>query len=184
MLKQAKRHDLEQIVSFYQEVIEDLNRRTNFPVWRWGLHPNRQMLEQAIDKGHLVLFDSPSRLSEAETFKNGFTGMDYPFVGALIVNREDIDCIRVPWHTDSFLAIHLFAIHPALSRRHLADELIEELADAARDLNVEALRLDVVENNLPAYSLYMRHGFNELCELETAVENNETLVFDYMERLL
>lgn len=110
--------------------------------------------------------------------------MDFPFAGALIVNREEIDCASIPWHTRTFLYIHLFAIHPALARRHLADELIEELADAARALNVDALRLDVVDDNLPAFSLYMRHGFHQLCQMETPIENNETLLFDYMERLL
>ncbi len=53
------------------------------------------------------------------------------------------------------------AVLPSERRKHIADELLDELESRARELNLSFLTLEVRESNSPAAALYKKHGFSE-----------------------
>ena len=55
--------------------------------------------------------------------------------------------------------IHTLGVSPALSGRGLALQMIEGAVALAREKGWRALRLDVLEDNVPAQRLYQRAGF-------------------------
>ena len=54
------------------------------------------------------------------------------------------------------------AVDPNYRRRKVGTRLIEHLLEQARVLSARALTLEVRESNLPAISLYEKHGFRSV----------------------
>lgn len=181
MIQTATTDQLQMICQFYQEVIEDLENRINFPKWTWGIHPTMEDLENAIQNQELILFTPDPSSSTFHELKE----YSYPFAGAAIINSSWIDGGQIQWTSQDFMAIHLFAIHPnpALRSMKHGDAFLEEILDYIKDQNTESIRLDLIEGNWPADHLYLRHGFEKRGKGEYQPEGEVMLQFEYREYL-
>lgn len=77
-------------------------------------------------------------------------------------NDEKVDGYSdAPWQIDSdeVIVLHVLAVHPDRRRKGLAQRLVENVIEQARNAGKKALRLDVIENNTSAEKLYQELGF-------------------------
>ena len=80
----------------------------------------------------------------------------------VIANDEKVDGYSdAPWQIDSdeVIVLHVLAVHPDRRRKGLAQRLVENVIEQARNAGKKALRLDVIENNTSAEKLYQELGF-------------------------
>lgn len=82
-------------------------------------------------------------------------------VGAFVLSTTPKDDGQIEWLIDTDQAVYLdrLAVHPAYSRQGIARELLLQAAQIGIAQSAEALRLLVVEQNLPAIQLYEKAGF-------------------------
>lgn len=160
----AEKRDLEAVIRLYKDIIEDLDRRTNYPEWHWGSHPDLPMLEAAIDNHELWLYEDEQQL-----------------YGAAIVNSALADGSQIDWSGDDFCAIHLFGIHPERKRKGMADDFLTQLINAQ---SASSIRLNFIAGNFPAENLYARHGFVHRGAATLDEGDGLLLDFVYMEKQL
>ncbi len=177
MITYAKPFDYDQIQQFYLDVCQDLETRENYPLWKWGIHPTRKMIEEAIQHGELLLFSNDGHELDADL------KAAHPFYGAAIVNTNHEEGQSVAWTSNAAKTIHLFAIHPKLAGYHLADQFLDEIIQLAKTQNLASLHLDVIDGNWPAKNLYLRHGFESLGIMDFHAEHDvqDVLTFEFME---
>lgn len=174
MITTATKQDTDTLVSFYQEVIASLEKRTNYPLWTWGIHPDLSMLESAIAQNEMLLFTSDADFPIP-------TEYPFPFLGAAIVNTSHDGGDRPIWNETNPEIIHLFAIHPNLSGHQLADRFLEEIIERIQARGKDSVRLDLIDGNWPARNLYSRHGFESRGVYDYQPEKEAVLTFEYME---
>lgn len=177
MITYAKPFDYDQIQQFYLDICHDLEVRENYPLWQWGLHPTKEMIEEAIEQGELLLFSNDDLELDTDLKAT------HPFYGAAIVNTNHEEGQSVAWSSDQAKTIHLFAIHPDLAGHHLADQFLAEIIELAQTQNLASLHLDVIDGNWPAKNLYVRHGFQSLgiMDIHTEHDVQDVLTFEFME---
>lgn len=177
MITYATKQDLAALVSFYKEIIASLEKRINYPLWTWGIHPDLDMIESAIEHTELLLFHTSDDFDTPD-------GYLFPFAGAAIVNTSHDGGDRPIWMRNDPEIIHLFAIHPELSGHHLADLFLEEIIEKVQSDGKDSVRLDLIDGNRPARNLYSRHGFESRGIYDYQPEKEDILTFEYMERSL
>ena len=66
---------------------------------------------------------------------------------------------KIPAEREQVGVIHTLVIHPTLSRRGYARQMVEFCEEESRRLGKAVIRLDTWEGNLPAKGLYEQFGF-------------------------
>ena len=117
----------------------------SFPHWRKGIHPSDAMIQNSIDREELYVLADGDEVA-----------------ACVIANDEKVDGYSdAPWQIDSdeVIVLHVLAVHPDRRRKGLAQRLVENVIEQARNAGKKALRLDVIENNTSAEKLYQELGF-------------------------
>lgn len=156
--------DLEAVCLFYQKVIADLERRTNYPLWTWEVHPNTSMLSDALDQQQIWILDSDGSVAGCAMISSDLEGEE-----------------TITWTGSKPQNIHLFAIDPDLGGRHLSDHFLSGLIEQTAKPDTDSFRLNLIEGNIPARRLYMRHGFISSGRSEVLLEDEGVLPFEFME---
>ena len=106
----------------------------------------------------------------------------------MILNHECNESYRkFPWQTEAedteILVIHALGVHPDFARQGFAKELVREAIRIASEVGMKALRLDVLEGNLPAERLYPGMGFRYVGTLPMFYEDTgwkNFLLYEYL----
>ena len=146
-IRQAVPEDLTAIVELYDGVIDLFQAQTGNTGWRRGVYPTETDFQKAIETGTLYLGELEGRLA----------------AGMILTQGTDKTYGEPPWRVDApdeeTAVIHTLGVSPAFSGRGLALQMIEGAVTLAREKGWRALRLDVLEDNVPAQRLYQRAGF-------------------------
>ncbi len=146
-IRQAVPEDLTAIVELYDGVIDLFQAQTGNTGWRRGVYPTETDFQKAIETGTLYLGELEGRLA----------------AGMILTQGTDKTYGEPPWRVDApdeeTAVIHTLGVSPAFSGRGLAFQMIEGAVTLAREKGWRALRLDVLEDNVPAQRLYQRAGF-------------------------
>ena len=145
IFRKAEKEDFYKIRSLYWNLIDQEKDDPSFPQWKKGIHPSDEMIQASIDKGELYV------LADGEEI-----------AACVIANDEKVDGYSdAPWQIDSdeVIVLHVLAVHPDRRRKGLAQRLVENVIEQARNAGKKALRLDVIENNTSAEKLYQELGF-------------------------
>ena len=77
--------------------------------------------------------------------------------------HQGSDYEAVPWTeelgNDQVATLHLLAVCPEYRGRALGSTILELAGELAKQHGKKAVRLDVLESNLPAQHLYEKNGF-------------------------
>lgn len=168
-LRPASLEDLEALCHFYQRSCAFLEQRTNYPLWRWGVHPNTAKLQAAIENREMFVWIIEDEIA-----------------GAVIVNHELEGMEAVSWQNSEkgFACLHLFAIDPRLQKRQAGSAFLTLLLNHLQsDSAIDSVRLNLIEGNLPARALYTRHGFKSKGKVSVHIEEEGVLPFELMERV-
>ena len=145
IFRKAEKEDFYKIRSLYWTLIDQEQDDPSFPHWKKGIHPSDEMIQNSIDREELYVLADGDEVA-----------------ACVIANDEKVDGYSdAPWQIDSdeVIVLHVLAVHPDRRRKGLAQRLVENVIEQARNAGKKALRLDVIENNTSAEKLYQELGF-------------------------
>lgn len=138
--------DREKVITFYDDIIEQQQYDDYSPLWTRGIYPSDDDIDAFIRDNCLLLVKDGDRITAA----------------AVLIDHEEEMYLDVSWKgkfkEDQISVVHLLGVHPDYRRQGYSDELIDYLLKTASEKS-KAIHLDVVEGNLPAERLYLKHGF-------------------------
>ncbi len=146
-LRIASVDEFEKIRVFYHYITDWLDTVPYGPGWKKDIYPSPEELTDALNKQQLWVYE---------------TNCEY--AGAMIINSDSNDGYsQVNWNVDAhdneITLIHALGVKPEYQGRGIASEMVQHAINLAKSQRHKALRLDVLEGNLPAEKLYPKHGF-------------------------
>ena len=146
-MKLVKAHDLETVKRHYINVIENTPEIEKCARWVYGKHPTDEALRSYIENGEMHLL----------TDQGNIAGM------VAIVMSQGQDYETVSWaenlENNEVATLHLLAVCPEYRGRSLGNTILELACEQAKQQGKKAMRLDVLESNLPAQRMYEKAGF-------------------------
>ena len=140
-------HDIETVKKLYINVIENTPEIDKTARWVYGKHPTDESLRSYIENGEMFLL----------TDRDTVAGM------VAIVMHQGTDYEDIPWaeklESDQVATLHLLAVCPDYRGRALGNTILELAGELAKQQGKKALRLDVLESNLPAQRMYEKAGY-------------------------
>lgn len=157
---------------FYDTLIDRMQESEYHPKWQKGIYPEYEALRQAVTRGQLYL---------------AYAGEEP--VGAMILNQHanpeyDLADWAIPAGREEVTVIHTLGVMPHAGRQGVGSFLVEQALDIARREGRKALRLDVLQGNLPAERLYQKAGFRFVQSMELFYEDTGRCGFDLYEYVL
>lgn len=164
--------EFEQVVHFYYQLIDEMEDAQFTPRWKKDVYPNRGLLENAIFQGELYFCEVESQI-----------------IAAMILNQQANEGYQtVSWphmvKQQEMYVIHALGVQPKRARQGVGTFMVREAALRAKSGGGKVLRIDVLQENLPAKYLYEKEGFLfvETCSLY--YEDTGWMAFDLYEMLL
>ena len=146
-MRQAVPEDLAAVTALYDGVIETFQAQTGNNGWQKGVYPTEEHFRKAIQAGTLYVGELEGDLA----------------AGMIITQGTDKSYGDAPWRVNAAdeetAVIHTLGVSPDLAGRGVGLHMMRGAAELARKKGWRALRLDVLEDNVPAQRFYERAGF-------------------------
>lgn len=146
-ISKAAESDYRRIKDFYDALIDELDGSEFSPGWKKDVYPSEEMLRGALARGELFCGTVHEKIAAAmivnHSYNEGYEGISWAVSAA----------------AGEILVIHALGVAPALSGRGLAKEMVRFVITQARAAGLRAVRLDVLEGNVPAERAYTALGF-------------------------
>ena len=136
-IRAARADEFEKVRGFYHRLIDMMEGLEFHPRWEKFVYPADDFLRGSLERGELYV---------------GMLGEE--IAAAMVINGEGADGWSVSAARGEFSVIHTLGVMPAYHGRGFARELVAAAKGVARGLGHKALRLDVLNGNLPAVRLY------------------------------
>lgn len=170
VIRAAHADEFEKVRGFYHELIDMMEGSEFHPRWEKFVYPSDDFIRSSIERGELYV-----GLLIGE------------IVGAMSVNGEGTEGYEgAPWGVNAargeFSVIHALGVLPSHHGRGFARGLVATAKDVARGLGHKALRLDVLDGNLPAVKLYESEGFRFVSRVKLFYEDTgltDFLLYEY-----
>ncbi len=144
----AREDELEPIKRFYDELIDAMEDSEYGPRWKKDQYPDEEYIASSIKNGELYVASDEGG-----------------YAGAMVINHqwnEGYD--QVEWEIagprEKISAIHILGVSPHCHGKGIGGYLVEKAVEVSRSLGRRAIRLDVINGNLPAEKLYRKMGFS------------------------
>ena len=147
--------------AFYDKVVAWLDEHINYPKWVYQVYPSENSVrEMTKTNSQYICMD------------------DGKIIGAFVLNDDPQGNYRKGnWSRNipegNYMVIHALAIDPQLQGKGLGTDVIRFCVNKAKQCGYQALRLDIVPDNIPARKLYEKNGFLYAgdADLERGIEN-------------
>lgn len=158
-IRVADEMDYENIINLYYDITDALKNATYSPGWERDIYPTQEFLRNSIKSDELYLGE-----------------LDGQIVTSMVVNHEYNEGYKkVKWSIEvldsELLVIHALGVHPDYSGRGIAKQMVLKVIEMARQNHIKAVRLDVLEGNLPAEKAYTKLGFKYLDTIQMFYED-------------
>lgn len=171
-IRRAQPSEFAAVKSFYYELIDQMQDAEHKPAWEKGVYPSDGYLRESVALGNLWLCESDGRIAAAMIFNNecnaGYKDVKWAVDAAM----------------DQAMVIHALGVMPAWQGKGLAGKMVRKAVEIASERGQRAIRLDVLEGNLPAERLYVRHGFRYVDTLQMFYEDTGWTNFKLYEYVL
>ncbi len=146
-LRLATIEEFENIRAFYHHITDWLDTVPYGPGWKKDIYPSPEELTDALTQNELWVYE-----------------LNGEYAGAMVVNSASNEGYsQVKWNVDAMddkiTLIHALGVKSEYQGRGIASEMVKHAIALAKSKNHKALRLDVLQGNLPAERLYPKHGF-------------------------
>lgn len=146
-LRCAQITDADKINRFYQYVINNNSNNKQYARWVYGLHPTNEMIIEYINNNELYIFE-----------KNEI------ILGCVAITMyQNDDYHSIDWHIEcennEVAVIHILCVNPDYLHQGLGKRIVQDCINLAKLNNKKAVRLDALECNIPAHSMYQSLGF-------------------------
>ena len=162
----------DEVVNFYNQLIDDMSDNPYFPCWRKNIYPDNALLLEMLDKGSFYAYIKESRIA-----------------GIICLNEScDPESKCGKWNVDvkedEVYFIHLLAVSKDFQGQGISKKLIDEAIKIAKENNKKALRLEVSDNNIPAIKLYENKDFVYINDIKVTYSEDASMVFRLYEIVL
>ncbi len=166
-IRKAEIHEFERLMEFYYEVMDNMPRSKFFD-WKRGGYPQPERIKKYIEKGEAYI---------------GL--LDGKIVCSAVLNHKYNDGYdTAPWQIEAgeedTLMVHTLAVLPSLHGKGISTELVEEIKNIAREMNLKAVRLDLIVGNIAAQKLYERAGFVFIEHYISKVKDEEVYFYEFV----
>lgn len=146
-IRTADMTDYNNVRDFYYDMIDELVNAKYSPDWKKDEFPTQEYLLGAIENNELYIGE-----------------VDGQIASCMVINHEYSEGYQnVKWSVEAsdseLLIIHLLGVRSLYSGKGIARQMIGKVIDLARENNIKAIRLDVIEANVPAAIVYKKIGF-------------------------
>lgn len=154
------------VMAFYDAVTDQMEGSEYPPRWEKGVYPEPEFIRQEIEKGQV------------------FIGLEEGTVAAaMVINHQAADGYKdVAWGVDApaedIDVVHALGVLPGHHKKGFGRQMVKKALDMARENGRAAVRLDVLEDNLPAKRLYEGMGFRYTGHVKLFYE--DTGITDFM----
>lgn len=170
-IRPAMPHEYGAVVTFYDQLIDEMQSALYKPGWEKGIYPAYDFLEESIRRQELYILL-----------------LDGEIAAAMVLNRACTDGYeRIPWQIEAapeeIAVIHALGLRPAFQGKGLAKTMVAEAIELCRERGDRAIRLDVLSGNEPALRLYPAMGFQYLGTLQLYYEDTgltDFLLYEYL----
>lgn len=163
--------ELEDLVSFYRQIIDQLHKRDSVVKWSMDVYPTEQDIATALEAGEM----------HAGT-------LDGRIVCSFRLGGNDETYDRFDWPTEAapeeVSVIHLLAVDDDFAGRGFATRLVAYAVGISRKMGKKVIRLDVLKGNTPAEKLYLKCGFSFVTEQKIFYEDTGLMDFRMFELVL
>lgn len=169
-IRAARADEFEAVRCFYHRLIDMMEGSEFHPRWEKGVYPSDAFMRSSIERGELYV---------------GMLGEE--IAAAMVINGEGAEGYAgAPWSVRAadgeFSVIHALGVLPPHHGRGFARELVRAAIDKTRAKGMKALRLDVLNGNLPAVKLYESEGFRFVSRVKLFYEDTgltDFLLYEY-----
>ena len=146
-IRRAEESDYEAVQSFYDRLSDDLEKEPYHPCWQKGVYPNEAYLRGAIGAGELRLAEVQGQIAAAMVL-NALANEGY---------------LQGEWNVDAgpgeYGVIHTLGVGTAYRRCGIGRQMIQHALSLFAAAGYKAVRLDLIDHNLPAAPVYTKAGF-------------------------
>lgn len=158
-VRSANKNDFERICLFYYSMIDDMQNNEYKPGWKKGIYPTTELLHDSINCGELFIGE-----------------LDGDIASAMVVNHQFNEGYhKMEWSIEAdpleISVIHALGVHPDFTGNGYAKEMVKKALSLAIENKQKAVRLDVLEGNIPAEKLYTSLGFNYIDTIQMYYED-------------
>lgn len=152
-IRQASVAEFAAVRAFYDHLIDALETRPHHPMWSKDGHPADAYLMAALERSELWIAELQGQL-----------------VGAMVVNHDANDGYRnVAWRVQADATevsiVHALGVSPHCQGQGIGSAMMHHVMDCARAAGEKAIRLDLIDLNLPAERVYLSLGFYKCAEV-------------------
>ena len=157
-LRVASESDFAAVRTFYDCLIDDLLQQPYHPLWDKKGHPADSYLQAALKAGELWVVEYEAGI-----------------VAALVVNHAANDgYLAVPWRVqtprEKAAVIHAFGVSTRHQGKGLGAAVMQRVIEFCRAAGDKAIRLDLIDFNLPVQRAYLKMGFVKCAEIKLHYE--------------
>ena len=168
----ANKNDYEEVRLFYHSLIDNLNPEQRYVGWKKDIYPSPEFLQRSIENGNLYLCRDGERIA-----------------GAMVLNHEYNESYKnYRWQTvaddSEVLVIHALGVHSFFHGKGYAKAMVQKAIAIAEEIEMKAIRLDVLDGNIPAEHLYQGIGFQYLTTMQMYYEDTGWTSFKLFEYVL
>lgn len=146
-IRRAVDSDYYAVQAFYDRLTEDLEKEPYHPCWTRGVYPDEAYLRGSIAAGELYVAEVSGRIAAAMVV-NGTANEGYQ---------------SAAWNTQAapgeYSVIHTLGVGTLYRRQGIGRQMIQHAVALAAELGHRAVRLDLIDHNLPAAPVYTKAGF-------------------------
>ena len=145
--RKGTKQDLPQLVKLYDTLCDYLEENQNPPGWKKGYYPAEMDAIAACNE------DSQYLLLDGDII-----------IASIVLNHHpEAAYSKATWKTtfnySHIFVIRTFCVHPDYLKKGIGSYLLQEVFSLAKANNINSLRLDVFQGNIPAQRLYEAAGF-------------------------
>lgn len=168
-IRRATASEFAAVRDFYWQLIDDMATAPYHPVWEKGVYPDDDYLRVSIAAGELWVADAGGQIA-----------------GAMVVNsRCNEGYMQAKWHSDAqegeFTVIHTLGVGVAYQRQGIGASMSRHAISLAVAAGHKAVRLDLIDHNLPAAPAYTKLGFRRCDTLRLFYDSVGWQVFHMFE---
>lgn len=146
-IRPAEESDYGAVQAFYDQLADDLEKEPYHPCWKKGVYPDAPYLRGAITAGELWLAEVQGQIA-----------------AAMVVNAHaNAGYLQGEWNVDAapgeYGVIHTLGVGTAYRRCGIGRQMIQHALELSAAAGYKAVRLDLIDHNLPAAPVYTKAGF-------------------------
>lgn len=168
----AQGSDYERVRHFYHSLIYAMKGAEYQPGWKIDIYPAPEFLQDSIKNGELYVGE-----------------LDGQIAACMVLNQKCNEAYsRIDWpshvNQNACMVIHALGVHPDFSGRGIGKQMVQSAISTAKDSGMKAVRLDVLDGNLPAEKLYKSQGFRRITTISMYYEDTGWTDYEGYELML